>query len=217
MISIFNEQIEKEFPLNKKRAKIVTIEGIDGSGKTTLVENCVKELKAQGFTAAHISTSSNFNGYWAVVKKGLQEGIITKDTNQMLHNIAFLTYLNTLFINELNSYDYVFTEWYIYGKMVLSECYTNSAHSLSKDLLCLALNAQDIILPDFSFFLDVPPEEALKRIVKRNGQAEEKESIVMLQRASEIWERYVREYNITRLNGLESEETLKESVLKRIL
>ena len=131
METIFNELLAREHKLNSNHGKIITIEGIDGAGKTTIVDNCVNILNAKGYKAIHFYTSSEFNIYWDIVKRGIEYNCIDNDINQLLHNIAFLSYVNSIFIKLLNEYDYVLSEWYIYGKMVLSELYTNSSNSKS--------------------------------------------------------------------------------------
>ena len=74
-----------------------------------------------------------------------------------------------------------------------------------------------IFLPDFSFYLDISPEEALKRIKKRKGIPEEKESLEMLRAASKLWKRYLSEYNIQILNGNFSTQELTDDIISRVL
>ena len=56
METIFNRLLEKEYHLNSNHGKIITIEGIDGAGKTTVVENCVNILNQKGYKAVHFFT-----------------------------------------------------------------------------------------------------------------------------------------------------------------
>ena len=199
MKSVFNEEINREKILKPIHAKIITVEGIDGSGKTTLVESCVSKFSNLGYKVKQFQTSSDRN------------------MNQMFHNVAFLTYLKTLFIDELNNNDFVIGDWYIYGKMLLSELYTNDPNCTSKKLIANELTMSKIFLPDFSFYLDISPEEALKRIKKRKGIPEEKESLEMLRAASKLWKRYLSEYNIQILNGNFSTQELTDDIISRVL
>ena len=217
METIFKKFVNKEIKLNDCHGKIITIEGIDGAGKTTLVDKCVKELQLRGYKAKHFYVSSNFNVFWDVVKTGINNNYIDNDMNQMLHNIYFLTYLKTLFIEYLNTYDFLLSEWYIYGKMVLSELYTKNEFCNSKKLLDLELSQNNIILPDYSFFIDTLPEEALKRIKNRNGIAESKESYNKLIEAYNIWQKYIKLYNIEVLNGMDSINVNTSKILKKVL
>ena len=57
METIFNPIIQKEHKLNTKHARIITIEGIDGAGKTSVVDNCISELNKMGYKTNHFYTS----------------------------------------------------------------------------------------------------------------------------------------------------------------
>ena len=59
METIFNSMINEEKAFNNSRAKIITIEGIDGAGKTSIVENCVKRLTDSGYKVDRKSTRLN--------------------------------------------------------------------------------------------------------------------------------------------------------------
>ena len=188
MKSIFNEKIEKEIKVNFHHAKIVTIEGIDGSGKTTLIESCVKKLSEMGYRATYFHTSSSFNTFWQIVNESVQKEFLTKDMNQIFHNVAFLTYAKTLFIDEVNNHDFVIGDWYIYGKMLLSQLYTNDSNCLSKKIIEEESVKMNLLYPDYSFFLDVSPGVTFERIQKRKMLKEEKESLEMLKKAYKLWQ-----------------------------
>lgn len=218
METIFNDLLNKEYQLNPNHGKIITIEGIDGAGKTTIVEQCVNILNQNGYKAVHFYTLSDFNIYWNIVKKGIESKSIDVDTNQLLHNIAFLSYLNSIFISLLNEYDYVISEWYIYGKMVLTELYTdNNSSSKALKLLRTELSNGNILLPNYSFFIDTNPYIARERITKRNNILESKEELDMLIKAYSIWQNYIKKYSIEKIDGNLEIEKITSKVLKRVL
>jgi len=217
METIFNNILDSDIKLNDKRAKIITIEGIDGAGKTTIVDKCVEKLNEEGYKAVHFNSSSNLNHFWKVVNSGLKEGYINSDTNQLLHNIAFLTYLRTIFIELLNNNDFVLSEWYIYGKMVLSELYTKDRNANSKLFLEKEITKNNVILPDYSFYIDIPPLIASDRIKKRNDIPESKESLEMLRYAHDVWEDYIKKYNIERIDGQMTRDYISKRVLQKVL
>lgn len=217
MKTIFNDVLSFDVKLNSSFGKIITIEGIDGAGKTTVVDNLVKKLNDRGYKAIHFYTSSLYNKYWEVIKRGIGYGIIDNEMNQLFHNVAFLTYLNSIFISLLNEYDYVVSEWYIYGKMVLSELYLDNIDNIALKLLENEYKSGNIIVPDYSFFIDTTPEVARDRIELRNGEFESKEKLDMLKKAYSIWDYYVNKYSIFKIDGNLTSEEITNKVLKRVL
>lgn len=215
MFSIFNNLIDQTIERNDNVCKIVSIEGIDGSGKTTVVNNVVSKLQEKGYRATHFVTASDYNVFWNVVETMQKQGIVDDYVNQTLHNLVLITYLKTEFINLLNNNDFLVSEWYIYGKLLLSELYDSDAKS--KKIIESYIDNNELIFPDYSFFLEVTPEEAYRRINLRNERRESKESLLMLRKALTLWQKYIEEYNIERINGMESSEQVTSNVLRRIL
>ena len=214
MKTIFNKKIDSEIKLNTNRAKIVTVEGIDGSGKTTAVEKIVEKLKDQGYKAEHFITASNYNAYWETVETMQDNNLIDASTNQILHNLAFITYLKTIFIELLNDNDFVVSEWYIYGKLVLSDLYEKE--SKSKAIIDYYLDNDEIIKPDYSFYLDISADEAFKRITFRNERKESKESMEMLKRALLLWKEYLDKYDIEKISATKTSDEISNIIVRRI-
>lgn len=217
METIFNENIFVHTERNNNPCKIITIEGIDGSGKTTAVELCVEKLKNIGYRAEHFNTSSGYNEYWKVVEELQKNSLINNTTNQILHNIAFLTYLQTEFIDLLNKNDFIISEWYIYGKMVLSELYEDNINSESKELLLHYMNNAKITMPDYSFFISVPTSTSYERILNRKGRIESRENLIMLNKALSIWKSYIKKYNIEMIDGTKNPNQISDLILKKVL
>lgn len=216
METIFNNKIDNIVPLNANHAKIITVEGIDGAGKTTVVNDLLNKIKQMGYKAEHFNTSSLYNIYWDTVKKGINRDLIDKDVNQLLHSIAFLTYIKTIFIELLNQNDYVISEWYIYGKMVLSELYSEAKESVSLKMLRFEMEEGNIVMPDYSFYLDIEPEIAYRRILDRKESMEDKEKIEMLRKANNIWKKYIDNYDIMKIDANSNVENISHKILKRM-
>lgn len=215
MASIFNEIIDQEIKRNDNDCKIVTIEGIDGSGKTTIVDAVIKKLQDKGYRASHFVTASNYNVFWNVVEDMQKQDIIDNHINQILHNLTFITYLKTEFINLLNNNDFIVSEWYIYGKLVLSELYEKDTKS--KQIIESYMNSNQLIFPDYSFFLSVSVEVANYRINNRPGRKESKESLQMLRDAMLLWQNYLNRYDIEILDGTKTPDEISNTIVRRIV
>ena len=207
--------INERTTLTNKDCQIITIEGIDGSGKTTTVDAVVDKMKNIGYKAKHFVVSSNYNVYWEIVEELQKKGLIDNSTNQILHNLAFLTYANTILIDLMNNNDFVITEWYTYGKLVLSDLYEKN--SRSKPLIQSFKEHHQLIEPDYSFYLDISAEESYKRIMNRNDRKESKESLEMLKKAILLWKPYLEQYKIEKIDALKSTEEISNIILKRVI
>ena len=101
--------------------------------------------------------------------------------------------------------------------MVLTEIYTNNCSSTALKLLTDELEQGNIILPEYSFFIDTNPKVARERIIKRNGTFESKESLSMLIRAYSIWQNYLNKYSIEKIDGNLEIDKITNKVLQRVL
>jgi len=175
-------------PDDSENGKLVAIEGIDGSGKTTITNEVVEELRKKGFEATVFRNFSGETAYWQTVmemKRGLEsEGRpIDPETDQVLHTMEFLTYCNATLPGLLRENDFVLADRYYLGKIVISRIDTKTRDSYAEKLIKYAVDNGTVIRPDSIFLLDTAVEVARDRILKRGKSLEFKESEEMLAQA----------------------------------
>ncbi len=141
------------------RGLFITFEGIDGSGKTTIINMLAKKLENVVVTAEPTSTWIGND-----VKKAIEEG---KDAITVA----------LLFMADRNEHIKRIREWLKEGKTILCDRYLDSTYAYQKEALKKAMENPSkwiedvqkpfILKPDLTFLFILPVEEAIKRIANR--------------------------------------------------
>lgn len=141
-------------------AKIIVIEGIDGSGKDTVINNLTNSLKRDGYKCSVFGSLSG-KELGPVVRNKLAKKKTNKKQLTSLF-IAELFEVEEAIKKRLEKDDYIICNRWIYSTMAYN------ANSLVEMNAIMVLSATDI-QPDFIFYLDLPVKEALSRL-KQTGK-----------------------------------------------
>lgn len=140
-----------------------TIEGIDGSGKTTVTGKVVESLGA-----AHVSVTRTTEPThtW---RGDAVKWAIDRDVDAVTESFLFLA--------DREAHSRLIRAWLDEGRLVLSDRYADSTYAYQGARLASKrsdavewlreLNAPHVVVPDVTFFLAVPPEVAVTRIAGR--------------------------------------------------
>lgn len=161
-----------------KRGRFIVIEGIDGAGKSTQIELLAEKLRAAGRTV-HITAEPT-----ASVSGGLLRDALGGISSRTPCEMAALFVLDRIFhnvnpngINAMLDKDIdVICDRYYYSSLA----YQGSQTDL-KWVADMNLNCPEIRKPDLCIFLDLAPEESLKRISKGRTTTELYEKLDVLQ------------------------------------
>ena len=138
--------------------KLITFEGIDGSGKSTLSKMVFEEIKAASILTVEPT-----------------ETVLGDMVNQaMTENLDALT-IALLFVADRREHIIQMIKWMNKGKIVLCDRFSDSTFAYQKEHLKIndavswleAIQQPFIIKPDLTFLLLLPPEKALMRISQR--------------------------------------------------
>lgn len=150
--------------MRHKMKQFFTFEGIDGSGKSTLINQVAKELKKQGHK---IKITFEPTDSW--LGKYVHHQI---KTNADPYVTAFT------FIADRIQHSKQIKEWIQEGNIVLCDRYAESTYAYQSVQLEQTMNnsifwLQDlsknrILVPDRTFYLRITPEQALSRIQHRD-------------------------------------------------
>lgn len=144
--------------------KFITFEGIDGSGKSTILENVYEILKEKGFNV--IKTVEPTDTYVGSCVKQC----IKTNTDPYVTAFTFISD-RILHVKEIK-------KWLVEGNIVLCDRYAESTYAYQGAQLqgqinnpikwLKELSDNQIITPDITFLFIIDPEKAVKRIQDRD-------------------------------------------------
>ncbi|MCB1192023.1 MAG: dTMP kinase [Leptospiraceae bacterium] len=193
------------------KGKFIVVEGIDGSGKTTLVNSVYQKLIKANFPIAKFSEPTDFpTGF--LIRKFLRNEIALSKDKQLE---AFLEDRSISLQNNvypsLNSGKHVLLDRYFY-----STCAYQSDNKYSPSFI-LNLNLEKgFPLPDLVIYLDISPQAALDRINKRKETKERFESLDFLTKVHEAYNQVLEPDTFRVDAGMDATE-LSAVVEKKIL
>lgn len=188
----------------RERGMLISVDGMDGSGKSTLVKNLALDL------------GRNFVYYDTFEKrKTISEVIsISQKYKELYHNMFSEELINKLWLidlcevafddieNILNRGKNVILDRYILSAKVYSLATTNS------DISHLFRIYDMLPMPHFGVYIDVNPSIAERRILLRDDKVARYENYSGLVRIQKVYERMMEKepYPILRVNGNRSQE-----------
>jgi dTMP kinase len=155
----------------------IVLEGIDGSGKTTLSENLIQTLNTTETKSIRFSEPTSLES-GIYIRKFLKGEMVLTPAEQME---AFLldreASVKVNILPALDSKKIVVLDRYYFS----TAAYQASENFSPEDILDLNLQKK-FPKPDLLFFIDLKPEDAIKRIQQRGTTKEVFESIEELTR-----------------------------------
>ena len=164
--------------MSENRGRFIVIEGIDGAGKTTQIELLAEKLRGEGRTVCVTAEPT------ASVSGGLLRDALGGIANRTPCEMAALFVLDRIFHNVnpnginamLERGIDVICDRYYYSSLAYQGSQTDFEWVKNMNLGC-----PEIRIPDLCIFLDLAPEESLKRIAKGRTTTEMYEKLDTLQ------------------------------------
>lgn len=166
--------------------KFIVIDGLDGAGKDTQVELLADMYKKQGKNVVVRSHPCKDNKYGVKSKEALLK---TGKVNHLKATIYFgLDAIRS--IRKYYNNDNI--DVLIFSRYIMAVVY------LPNIINVIIYKIVSFILPtsDYMFFLDVSPEESLKRMDKRNEDTEMFENMDELKKARTKSKKVIYEWNV---------------------
>lgn len=212
------------FRKNPYPGKLIAIEGIDGSGKTTQTKELVKMLNKNGCTASYSKEPTE-----DVIGKFIREKILSGD---MKINPLALQYLfnadRAMHMEKIEQLlqkgmtivmDRYFWSSVAYGMSDMDLPAGRQEKPLEWNYVAFSILSfyHQFLLPDVTFFLTISRQEALKRIQKSEKHGEIYDSENHLPRIEANYEKLMANFPgvFTKINGeREKDEVLQDLFLR---
>lgn len=200
------------------RGILIACEGIDGSGKSTLVKNVVNALIALDFSVV-ATREPGATQLGSVVRTLVQEKKIPMcpKAEYLLFVSDRAQHFHELVVPSLQANKIVISDRMSDSSLV----YQGFGHGLSMDAL-IYINqwSMNNIKPDITFYLKIDAAQARERVVKRNEQltSYEKEKEAFFTKLINGFESiYANRSDVLWLDGSESPEQITEKAMQAII
>lgn len=157
--------------MGAKQGVFVSIEAIDGAGKTSIIEHSIDKLKQDGITAV---TFKNFTEgpLWKSVMKSKDQMLNDSQTwstdfDRGIQVAVFLAHVRHELPFLLSNYPVVIADRFELSKIVYSRMSYHGNTGFSEQMIT---SANDIQVPSLTIILDLPAHEAVSRIDNRLNQ-----------------------------------------------
>jgi dTMP kinase len=201
-----------------KKNFFVALEGLDGSGKSTHVKLLAEKLTGQGlkiYTTAEPTTSRIGQIIKDIFKHKMEADHRTIAALYAADRLDHLTNKTDGILKKLEEGYTVITDRYYFSSYAYHGTHMDinwviNANSLSADLL----------RPDLNIYIDISPEESMKRLNKVRDSIELYESIENLKKVKEkyfeAFEMLREKEKISIINGERPEKEISNDIWKEI-
>ena len=201
---------------------LIVIEGTDGSGKSTQVNMLSQYIKNKcfGVTVSEWKTSRLISG---VINEAKEKNMLNTTTYSLLYAADYADRLENEIIPALKAGFVVLMDRYIFTAYVRDSVRGHDINWI-KNLYGYAPK------PDLVFYLNVPPDNLIKRLIAKNGALDYFESgrdiglstdiynsfEIYQKRCLDEYKKLIREYNFIELDGTKSKEEIHEEIKKSV-
>lgn len=207
-----------EFRKNPYKGKLIVIEGIDGAGKTTQAKEVVKMLNKQGVNASYTKEPTD-----QVIGQFIRENILSgkMQVNQIAEQYLF----NADRAMHMEKIEALLEK----GMVIVMDRYfwSSVAYAMSNmggvmDWYLVAYSIlsfyHQFLLPDFTFFLEVDYQVALKRIEQSGKHKEIYDNIEKLPKIQNNYEKLMKKFPeaFTMINANRPAEEITEEIVEKI-
>ncbi len=189
-----------------KKGIFIVIEGLDGSGKTTQAALLAEKLSATCKVLLTAEPSKGKIGTFIRDSCLYEKQRLPTEAEALLFAADRIEHMQTELKPALDEGKLVICDRYVYSSLA----YQGNA-GLSLDWI-KTINAR-ALQPDFSIFIDVPPERVIERLQRKKSVMETLET---QQKVREVYMKYVEKGELVRIDGDKPIEAVAEELYAKV-
>lgn len=193
------------------KGKIVVVEGIDGSGKSTMCSRLAERLEGKGYRV-RMTAEPTHDRIGAIIRSGSIPGI-SQSTEALL------------FIADRNDHTEAMERWAEDGAIVICDRYFASTIAYQSSGLdgtdvdrgwLLSMSERFVDKPDLTILLDIDPGISMARVSSRGEEISKFEKLEFLRRVRGEYLRLAEEFGFEVIDASEDPESVVEEAMRRI-
>jgi dTMP kinase len=190
-----------------KKGIFIVIEGLDGSGKTTQAKLLAKKLRKSHNAICTAEPSRGKTGTFIRKCCLYGEKRLPTEAEALLFAADRIEHIHNEVAPALEDGKLVICDRYIYSSLA----YQGSA-GLSLDWI-KTINAR-ALQPDFSIFIDVPPERVLERLQRKKSVMETLET---QRKVRDVYLKFVAKGELVRVDGDKHKKDVADALYAQVL
>ncbi len=191
----------------KKNGVFFTIEGIDGSGKTTQSKDLVDSLIKNGFNAVYTMEPSKGQIGTFIKEKIILNKKVSPEVEALLFAADRFEHINSEILPLLREGKIVVSDRYVYASIAYQ-----GAQGI--DLEWIESLNYFTIEPDLAIYIDIPPSVGISR---KKGKKSVFENLESLSKVRKIYQDLVDKGNLISINGMKNREEIGKDLYKLAL
>ena len=204
------------------KGKFIVLEGIDGCGKTTQVNELTKWLPSSGLMPKNSKLITTREPGGSLLGKKLRGLILENDANSKPSSLAELLlysadraeHLTKIISPALKNNDWVISDRFSDSTLA----YQGYGRKINLDII---KNIESIVCqgeyPDLTFFLEISPEESILRRKNEIPDRIESEGIRFLEKVNEGFKLIAKEKNWKVISASQNIKTISHQIKETIL
>ena len=201
----------------------LVIEGIDGCGKTTLVQSLFQEMQKNKIPVCKLLEPTK-DSIWGIEVRSMLQTLSTTNINKSLNEKMLMLYKQDRLWNLSNNIQpnikngiNIIQDRYFLSTAAYQSQDINMIDTIMNDYL----SNSEIIKPDIIIFLEINYKDSLNRIGQREESRQLFERDFFLKNIQDnyeyIYNNYKSKLNIIKINALDNKENILHSVYQKII
>ena len=204
------------------KGKFIVIEGIDGCGKTTQIEELSKWIPKSGLLKKNSKLITTREPGGSLLGKKLRGLILENNTNYKPSSLAELLlysadraeHVSKIISPALRNNDWVISDRFSDSTLAYQGYGRNIDLEIIKNIESIVCQGE---CPDLTFFLDISPEESILRRKNKIPDRIESEGIRFLKKVNEGFKIIAKEKNWKVISASQNAKTISDQIKKILL